>query len=210
MKFRRKSASSAAAEASSEAGAETSETIEVPFGPYDVDDIPEPMRGLERVDLGSLLIAPIPNCELRLQIDERTEEVQAVLLTTDEGALEIRAFAASRGGNLWDEVRPQLAADIDRRGGQSQEVEGVWGTHLVGQMPTAMPDGTQSVQASRIIGINGPRWMLRATLIGRPAVDADYANVWLQGIAASAVRRGAHALPVGEALPLTMPPQREA
>jgi len=186
---------------------ETSETIEVPIGPYDIDAIPVPMDQIERVDLGSILVAPVPNCELRLQVDERTQEVQAVLLTTDEGALELRAFAAPRDGDLWTEIRPQLAADITARGGQSEEVEGPWGIHIVGQMPVVMPDGTEGVQASRIVGINGPRWMLRATLIGRPAVDGDYAGPWLQGIAASVVRRGAHALPVGEALPLVMPAQ---
>jgi hypothetical protein len=98
-----------------------------------------------------------------------------------------------------------LAADVARRGGQADEVDGTWGTHLVTQMQVELPDGTQGIQPSRIIGINGSRWMLRATLIGRPAVDGPYATTWLHAIAASAVRRGDHALPVGEALPLVMP-----
>ncbi|WP_300680421.1 DUF3710 domain-containing protein [Nocardioides sp.] len=225
MKFRRKSTPAEAApeveaapstpessdpSAPSAEGTEAAETIEVPIGPYDIDAIPVPMDQVDRVDLGSILVAPVPNCELRLQIDENTQEVQAVLLTSDEGALELRAFAAPRNGDLWTEIRPQLAADITSRGGVSEEIDGPWGVHLVGQMPVVMPDGTEGVQASRIIGINGPRWMLRATLIGRPAVDGEYAGTWLQGIAASVVRRGNHALPVGEALPLVMPVQQQS
>lgn len=202
MKFRRKSAVPEQAPAPSE---EPTDLSEVEIGPYDVDAIPAPMSEIGRVDLGSILVAPIPNCELRLQVDERTQEIQAVLLTAEEGALELRAFAAPRNGDLWSDVRPQLAADVVRRGGTTQEVEGTWGIHLVGELPVQLPDGSEGVQASRIIGINGPRWMLRATLIGRPAVDGEYANAWLQGIAASAVRRGHQALPVGEALPLVMP-----
>ncbi|MFT4264923.1 MAG: DUF3710 domain-containing protein [Nocardioides sp.] len=185
----------------------TDEPADTPVGPYDVDAIPPELADVERVDLGSILVAPVPGCDLRLQIDERTQDVQAVLLTAEEGALELRAFAAPRNGDLWADVRPQLAADIVRRGGQVGEAEGTWGTHLLGQMPVKLPDGSDGVQASRIIGINGSRWMLRATLLGRPAVDGEFANAWLQGIAASAVRRGAHALPVGEALPLVMPAQ---
>ncbi|UDY22363.1 DUF3710 domain-containing protein [Nocardioides sp. Kera G14] len=213
MKFRRRSPSDATPNPD-ELDGTAPDTIEGPdgtvmvrLGPYDVDDIPAEMAAIDRVDLGSILVAPVPNCELRLQVDERTQEVQAVLLTSDEGALELRAFAAPRNGDLWATVRPQLAQDIVNRGGEVSEIEGTWGIHLVGQMPVQLPDGTQGVQASRIIGINGSRWMLRATLIGRPAVDGDYANIWLQGLAASAIRRGDAALPVGEALPLVMPPQ---
>jgi hypothetical protein len=65
------------------------------------------------------------------------------------------------------------------------------------------------VQVSRIIGINGPRWLLRATLLGRPAVDGDYAESWEHGITEVVVRRGEGAMPVGEALPLTLPPQAQ-
>ncbi len=61
---------------------------------------------MQRLDLGSLLITPEPGRELRLQVDERTQAVQAVLLAGSDGALELRAFAAPRNGDLWSEVRP--------------------------------------------------------------------------------------------------------
>jgi hypothetical protein len=33
------------------------------------------------------------------------------------------------------------------------------------------PEGEEVVQPSRIIGIEGPRWMLRATFLGREALE---------------------------------------
>ena len=79
-------------------------------GPWDSDRTPD--DGLERVDLGSLRVPPREGTELRLQVDENTGEVQSVMLAAEEGALELRAFAAPRNGDLWTEVRPQIAADI--------------------------------------------------------------------------------------------------
>ncbi|AJR18372.1 DUF3710 domain-containing protein [Pimelobacter simplex] len=73
-------------------------------GPYDVDELPE--DGVDRLDLGSLLVAPLADRELRVQVDEQSGAVRAVLLATDDGALELRAFAAPRHGDLWSEVRP--------------------------------------------------------------------------------------------------------
>ena len=58
-----------------------------------------------------------------------------------------------------------------------------------------------------MVGINGPRWMLRASLLGQPAVNPDgvsrLGGQHPQG--RGAPRR--HAMPVGEALPVVMPPQ---
>jgi hypothetical protein len=49
--------------------------------------------------------------------------------------------------------------------------------------------------------------MLRATLLGKPATEPDLDPEWEETIRSVAVRRGAGAMPVGEALPLVMPPQ---
>lgn len=204
MKFRRKST---APERPEEPTARVEPVAEAPAGPYDADELPDAAAGVERVDLGSLQVAPFPGCELRLQVDEASGAVQAALLTAEDGALELRAFAAPRNGDLWREVRPQLSADVARRGGTVTEREGRWGPELLCRLGVQMPDGQAGTQVSRIIGINGPRWLLRATLLGRPAVDEDYARSWEEGLAGVVVRRGSAAMPVGEALPLTLPPQ---
>jgi hypothetical protein len=174
-------------------------------GPYDADDLPE--DGVERVDLGSMLIAPDPGRELRLQVDEASGTVQSVVLAGADGALELRAFAAPRGGDLWSEARPQIASDVASRGGTATEREGRWGPELVCRVQVTTPEGRTGTQESRVIGVNGPRWMLRATLLGKPATDPDGAGDWEDAISRVAVQRGAGAMPVGEALPVTMPAQ---
>ena len=173
-------------------------------GPFDIDDVPP--GGPERIDLGSLLIAPTPGRELRLQVDEASGSVQSVVLAAPDGAVELRAFAAPRGGDLWSEARPQIATELTQGGGTATEQEGPFGTELVCQMQVKRPGGS-GLQASRVIGINGPRWMLRATLLGRPATEPELSPEWEQTIRSVAVRRGEGAMPVGEALPVTMPPQ---
>ena len=176
-------------------------------GPWDVDDLED--DGIDRIDLGSLRVAPTEGTELRLQVDEQTGEVQSAMLAGDEGALELRAFAAPRGGDLWSEVRPQIAADVSQHGGTATEREGRWGVELVCQMQVVMPDGTQAMQPSRIVGVNGSRWLLRATFLGLPAVQPEDAQLWEDALAAVVVQRGSHAMPVGDALPLVLPDDAE-
>lgn len=199
--FRRRAGSEPDGHAPDEVGED--QTADVATGPWDSESPPD--DGLDRVDLGSLRVAPREGTDLRLQVDENTGEVQSVMLAAEEGALELRAFAAPRGGDLWTEVRPQIAADISRHGGTATERQGRWGTELACQMQVVLPDGSQAMQPSRIIGVNGARWLLRATLLGRPAVEPDDAQEWEDALAAVVVHRGSHAMPVGDALPLTLP-----
>lgn len=198
MKFRRKSDVTPVDASTDVPGAE-----EAPVGPFDVDDLPE--DGVERVDLGSLLLAPGEGRELRLQVDEASGTVQAVLLAGPDGAVELRAFAAPRHGDLWSEIRPQLAADMARRGGTATEREGEFGTELVCQLQVRRPEGGTATQPSRIVGVNGERWLLRATVMGRPALEDELPAAWVETIRGVAVRRGTGAMPVGEPLPLVLP-----
>ncbi len=187
--------------AAADAGEESAD--ETPAGPYDADDLPE--DDVKRVDLGALLIPPIEGRELRLQVDEKSGRVRAVLLAGPGGAIELRAYAAPRNGDLWSEVRPQIAADAARRGGTATEQEGPFGTELLCEIQVTAPDGVQRLQPSRVIGINGPRWLLRATLLGEPVREPEKAAPWEDAITRIAVRRGAAPMPVGEQLPLAMP-----
>ena len=209
MKFRRKAADEPVAEEEGVVrAAATPRAVPGrgtrPPGPYDVADVEG--DGVERVDLGSLLITPEAGRELRLQVDENTQAVQSVVLAGSDGALELRAFSAPRGGDLWSEVRPQVAADMARRGGTATEREGAFGTELVCQLTVQTPDGKTATQPSRIIGINGARWMLRAHP-PRPARARPRRRRrrWEDTLRTVVVRRGEHAMPVGDPLPVVLP-----
>ena len=204
MKFRRKSAD---AQSGAQPAAETDGAdLPVRSGPFDIDDLPA-QDDLPRVDLGSMLVAPGQGLELRLQVDEDEEAVQAVVVTVPDGAAERGAFAPPRGGYLWSLTRRLLAADYAQRGGTATERDGRFGTELVCQVTVRTKDGRTGTQPSRVIGVNGPRWMLRATLMGRPAQDVEASGPWEDAIEQIVIRRGAQAMPVGAALPLSMPPR---
>jgi hypothetical protein len=151
------------------------------------------------------VLLPVPGTELQLQVDEASGNVQSVMFAGPEGALELRVFAAPRNGDLWSEVRPQIAADLARRGGTATERDGRFGTELVCQMPVTLPDGKSALQPSRVVGINGTRWMLRATFLGRPATEPEAGAELEEALTTVAVRRGEHAMPVGDPLALSMP-----
>jgi hypothetical protein len=190
------------AQGSEETSGEASVTP--PAGPLDVSEIdPEATY----VDLGSLLVQPPDGLDLRLQVDEQSGTVMTVLLVAEEGVLEVRAFASSRGGDLWSDARREIAADTARRGGTATEQEGSFGPELFCEVPVTGPNGESMMQPSRVIGHSGPRWFLRATLAGRPALDEEYAAPFEHALRTLAVRRGNEAMAPGEALPLRMPPQ---
>ena len=219
MKFRRKSTTENHAEAGEAAEATTGAEPDAesgaepggagPRGPYDADEMPADAPEVARVDLGSLQVPAVEGLELRLQVDEASGQIAAVLLTGEEGAIELRAFAAPRNTDLWAEVLPQLAADVQQRGGQVGQRDGNFGPELICQLGVTMPDGQEGVQASRILGINGPRWLLRVTFLGRPAVEQEVGEAWEGVLHHIVVRRGRGAMPKGEALPIVIPPDAQ-
>jgi hypothetical protein len=200
VKFRRK-AQEPGADELADLGAEAEPGVRAE-GPFDSEELAED-DGVERVDLGSLLIAPEPQRELRLQVDQASGAVQSIVLGGPDGALEVRAFAAPRDYDLWSEVRPQIAAEVAQAGGIATERQGPWGTELICEVGRGSADS----QVTRVVGINGPRWMIRVSLIGAGATRPDEARDWEDSIRRLTVHRGAQAMPSGEALPVVMPPQ---
>lgn len=188
-------------------GATTADGLRPAGGPYDIADAPDVAERGNVVDLGSLLVPLADGEDLRLQVDEETGEVMAVLVLTEEGMLELRAFAASRGGDLWADVRRDIAADTTQHGGTATERPGPLGPELYCEVQVQLEDGTGGIQPSRILGANGPRWFLRGALLGKPAMEPETAGAWEDLFRRIVVRRGDEALPPGEPLPLRLPPE---
>ena len=176
-------------------------------GPFDSSEVdPSVLEAEDRIDLGALVITGMPGMELRLQVDEQTGQVQAILLVLEDSALELRAFAAPKKTGIWTEVRREIAAEASRMGGTATETEGTFGTELVLVVPVEDPDGQIFSQTSRVVGVDGPRWLLRATLLGRAAVEPDAAAPMEEALRNVVVVRGAEPMAVRESLPLQLPP----
>lgn len=176
-------------------------------GPWDVADRPLDEDDPNRVDLGALSIAGRPELEIRLQVDEASGAVAAALLVSEDGAFELRPFAASRHHEMWEDVRAEILADLERQGAHADEVDGPYGKalHMVVQGQT--PDGETVTQPTLVLGVDGPRWMLRVTAYGRPAMEWHVDGVLESALRDVVVVRGDQPMPPGDPLPLQLPPE---
>ena len=173
-------------------------------GPFDRSEV----DGLgERLDLGALWLTGQPGMELRLEVDEQSQDVVGVTAVLAESAVQLQAFAAPRSEGVWDDIRTEIAASITSQGGTADKASGPLGTELRAQMPGRGPDGRTVFSPVRFVGIDGPRWFLRAVLSGPAAVDEDAASVLLDVVRATVVVRGNEAMAPRELLPLKLPVQ---
>ncbi|MFV2100217.1 DUF3710 domain-containing protein [Micromonospora sp. LOL_024] len=181
-----------------ERAVEAPETVEpTPArGPYDVTEAPD---GVQRLDLGSLQIPAVPDVEVRVQADQQGV-IQQVVLVHGQSALQLGVFAAPRSEGIWDEVREEIRKSLSTDGAAVEEVVGEYGPELHARVRTE--DGLTDL---RFVGVDGPRWMVRAVYQGAAATDPAAAGplaVCLDGLV---VDRGAEAKPVREPLPLRLP-----
>lgn len=167
-------------------------------GPYDERDAPA--DELTRVDLGALRIPVDTGLDLQVEIAQQHQQVLSATLGSTAGTMQLVLLAAPRNEGIWDEVRAQLSASMSQQGGKPAErAGGAFGTELTGTLPG--PTGRVPV---RFIGVDGPRWLLRAMLVG-PAADPDRAEVFEEALRQTVVVRGTEPLPLGDPVPLSLP-----
>jgi hypothetical protein len=168
-------------------------------GPYDVAEAP---AGVQRLDLGSLQIPAVPEVEVRVQADPQGA-VQQIVLVHGQSALQLGVFAAPRSEGIWDEVREEIRQSLFADGVAAQEVAGEYGTELRARVRTE-----EGLTDLRFVGVDGPRWMVRAVYQGAAATDPAAAGPLASCLDGLVVDRGVEAKPVREPLPLRLP--REA
>lgn len=171
-------------------------------GPWDSTERPRPAQ--DYLDFGSLLVPR--DGTLQIQVAANQGVNLAVLLVGDGSAVELRPVAASKSGGDWEEMLEEIARDVTNRGGEPQSGEGPWGREL----RTQFPAGDDAVQPARFLGIEGPRWILRATLIGRVALPDGDDSILLDAVRGLVVVRGPEARLRWEALPLEVPEELAA
>lgn len=166
------------------------------FGPWDVRHAP---GDVQRLDLGSLQIPAIEGVEVRVQANP-DGGIEQVVLVDGESALQLGVFAAPRTAGIWDEVRDEIAEAMGNDGVRPEEITGRYGTELLARVNT--PDGPADV---RFVGVDGPRWMVRALFQGAAASDRSREGVLGVALEGLVVVRDDEPRPVREPLPLRLP-----
>lgn len=166
-------------------------------GPWDVADAPA--DDVERLDLGALQVPLVPGCEVQLGMSPEGIPIAATI-TSRGGAIELAVYAAPRTGGIWDSIRREILAEISANGGTGQEQDGPWGREL-----TTRVRAQNGHQAARFIGIDGPRWFLRAVLSGPAAEPGGQPGEFEDALRQVVVARGQDPMPVRDPLPLQLP-----
>ena len=133
-------------------------------GPWDVEDENVPDYD-EYLDMGSYYLPFLKGIELRVKANRATQQVLGTTITYGSSSVEIEAFAAPKTLGLWDDVR----ADLIEANKDAKVVEGVFGTELA--LPVTVKGGRKVL--TRIVGVDGPRWMLRGIFSGKAATDPE-------------------------------------
>ncbi len=201
-------------EAGEGSGAPAGDDGESTVGPYDVTDQYSQVR---RIDLGALRIPAVDDTSLQVEVDKVTNVARSAAVVSGPSRVTLTVFAAPRSAGVWDEVRTDIAAAVRKVGGTARELDGVFGAEVLTTVPTTLPDGRQAMRVQRHVGVDGPRWFLRAVFAGPEVValagittaveslDPARTHALESVVRDCVVVRGTQARPPREQLPLTLP-----
>ena len=165
-------------------------------GPFDASEVDDEV---ERIDLGGLLITPVDGMQLRLELDQEQQSVMSAHAVVGDSGVQLQAFAAPRTLGVWPDIRTEIADSITAQGGTVEVVDGPLGRELAATIPMPGPDGRTQPNAVRFLGVDGPRWFLRAVVSGPAATDPDKAAPLLDIVRSTVVVRDDEARPPREA-----------
>ncbi len=177
-------------------------------GPFDHDEVDLTADEVERLDLGALILTPWDGMGLQLHVNEANQQVVAALAFWEQSGLELALLAAPTSGGLADELREDLTEEAVEAGGSASTAVGPFGPELRRVLPAEGPSGEQLFQVSRTWFAEGPRWLLRGTLLGEAGLTEDEegaAAPFVEFFRNVVVRRGAGPMVPGEVIAMTMP-----
>lgn len=177
-------------------------------GPFDFDEVDLEADDVDRIEFGPLVITPFEGLGLQLHGDVETGVVRAVLATFGESGLELALFAAPRTDGLADELRVETIEEATQAGGHAELADGPFGPEVRRVLPMEGPEGEQLFHVSRIWLVEGPRWLLRGTLMGRAGMvegEAEPADVFVEFFRNVVVKRDDAPRVPGELIHLALP-----
>lgn len=170
-----------------------------PLDAAEVGDTPE------LVDLGSLRIPPLAGMNLNLEVEQESQAIVSVALELDGSRVQLQAFAAPKSDTLWPGISSQIDQSVTAQGGRTDRREGRFGEELLARVPGTGPDGSQGTMIARFVGVDGPRWFLRAVFGGPAAINEEAAKPLEELLGGVVVDRGQTPMAPTEMLPLHLP-----
>jgi hypothetical protein len=178
------------------------------YGPFDASEVELSDDPVTRLALGPITVTPFPGMGLQFQGDPQTQTIYSALVMHENSALQLELFAAPTSGGLADELREDTLEEAQQQGGNAEVQDGPFGQEIKRVLPLEGPEGEQLFHVSRIWFVDGPRWLLRGTLMGQASlVDGEEApaDVFAEFFRNIVVHRDDSPRVPGELLTLTLP-----
>ena len=169
-------------------------------GPFDESDgtitglLDPDGEGLGILDFGAYAFVPPVNTQLQIESSEEQNLVVHVL--SGQSNITIDAYAAPKTGGQWRFVASELADGLRNQGAKVSIQDGPWGREVI---------GSAAESVIRFIGVDGPRWMLRAVIVSSPADAEQSAEIARTMLSHTVVRRGTNPMPARTPIPLVLP-----
>ncbi|MDR1790256.1 MAG: DUF3710 domain-containing protein [Propionibacteriaceae bacterium] len=176
-------------------------------GPFDIDEV-DLSDDYPRVDMGALIITPVEGFGIRTQAQPGTNQVPAVLITWEKSGMELALIAAATSGGTVKHIADELTEEAEEAGGEITAEEGPFGLQLRRLIPVDDGGKKAKFHVSRIWLVEGPRWVIRATILGEAAIndsDPTLLEPFAEFLRNLVVRRGATPMAPGDLIPLTLP-----
>lgn len=173
------------------------------MGPWDESELKGARE--DYIDLGCILLKPVTGLSVRMDLDETSQRPRALNVDYQDGSVQLQAFSAPKSTGLWDDVRRELTEGLRRDGGDASVAEGPLGLQVNAKFSATTPEGGPGYRLARFVGIDGPRWFLRAVYTGRGAVPSTTAEVLDDVVRSLVIVRGQDPMPPRDLLPFKVP-----
>lgn len=199
---RKKSAESDSAHVTTESRVD--DRVEKEHGPYDITEV---SGDDDRIDFGVLRVPKFPGAKIQFTINRRTRDAMGALIQFDGGQMQLNVYAAPKSRSLWADIREELVTSVKADGGTASYREGFFGPEVEARVPRKDVKETRHV---RYVGVDGPRWFLRATLEGQAVVNPAVREKFYEFMKDVVVVRGQEPHPVRDLIMLTIPESAQA
>lgn len=188
-----------------EADADDADDIDLTQGPWDYDDEGiDPDDDDRYISFGSMFLPLVEGLTIRAkrsQDPQSPSPLESITVQLGDGAIEIVPFAAPKTLGLWDDMSDELL-DANK---SAKVQEGRFGDEVM--LPVAVKGKTMM---TRIVGVDGPRWLLRGIFTGDAADgESDNKKALEDYFAQIIVRRGDAPLAPRDIIPI-LPPKTAA